>query len=586
MRYILWTVVFGILLGSSYYIGFLTKTKNDLLKMIPDEKHVASYTHKDFYLGLEQPNYQQKFSEKVYGGIVSHHLLTADDMGKFFAEFTDQSVSTIVMIGPNHFSIDEPRIAVSRQAYETPWGEVLPDLTVIDDLIKTGIMTHNENPFIYEHSISAVVPFVAHYLPDTKLVSIILRSESDPWQLDQLVEELLEILPKDSIVVASVDFSHHLNRLGSSFHDVASRSAIRSFDLERVLNLEIDSPPSIYTLLSYLELKRSGKMSLLNTNSTQYTGNEASEDVTSYLFSHFTTGDIEPESIATTLHFGDMMFDREVRTLLEKDGDPFEFIKGVEGNFMRGVDAIIGNLEGPITKHTPCQEKEVVFRFPVETARFLGHYLDGVTLANNHSQDCGDIGLKDTESALLAEDVFYINDDLRPHVVQIGDLSIAIISINGLGRRSEDFIKEKEKISELKLSHDQVVVHIHWGYEFASEPSEQQQQKARTLVDAGADVIIGHHPHVIQPVERYKDGLIFYSLGNFIFDQIQPGTQEGIGIGLIHSKGSIKAQIFPYHSKEMRPSLLPYTEAKEFCSSFLISLADSSQDVCSLQILL
>lgn len=576
---------FGILTCSIglFVVAYFVGTQNRSTPAV-ENKHVASYSHKDFYLGLEQPNYQQKTSKKIYGGIVSHHLLAAEDMGKFFAEFSDQNISTVVLIGPNHFSIGPSRVSISRQAYDTPWGTILPNLEIIDRLVDTKVVTNVEEPFVYEHSIAAVVPFMAHYLKEATLVPIVLKRGTNPVELNALVDELVRILPEDAIVVASVDFSHHLNRLGADFHDEASFSAIKSFDLERVFNLEIDSPPSIYALLKYLDSKGARQLSLRKTNSTMYTGNPASEDVTSYFFAHFMKGLPEPESITTTLHFGDMMFDREVRKILQSGSDTFEYIKGVEGNFLRGIDAIVANLEGPITNTADCQEKEVTFKFPPETARLLGRYIDGVSLANNHSGDCGVKGLEDTKHVLNEEDIFYLSEDTAPHIVQIGDLAVAIMGVSELGRRVEDFKTTVDAIKALKLKYDQVVVHIHWGYELATLPSEQQRQAAKTLIDAGADVIIGHHPHVIQPVERYKDGLIFYSLGNFIFDQTQPGTQVGLGVGLVHKKETIGAYTFPYKINDFKPRLLGYEETKEFCSNFWADHEDYVKDTCYVEI--
>ncbi|MBM5790029.1 CapA family protein, partial [Candidatus Parcubacteria bacterium] len=79
--------------------------------------------------------------------------------------------------------------------------------------------------------------------------------------------------------------------------------------------------------------------------------------------------------------------------------------------------------------------------------------------------------------------------------------------------------KIADAINSAKQTHDMVIVSMHWGEEYQPVPEQATVQLAHTLVDAGADVIFGHHPHVLQPVERYKDKLIFYSLGNFVFDQ-------------------------------------------------------------------
>ena len=82
---------------------------------------------------------------------------------------------------------------------------------------------------------------------------------------------------------------------------------------------------------------------------------------------------------------------------------------------------------------------------------------------------------------------------------------------------------------------------VHWGTEYRSIPDERQVDMARFMIDAGADIVIGHHPHVVQPVERYRQGIILYSLGNFVFDQhTRPGTREGVIARVIIEKGQLK----------------------------------------------
>jgi MEMO1 family protein len=570
MKYLGAFLILLVLFGGAYSVGVWHRPD-----VLSQPHHVASYAHKDFYLGLEQPAYTQNIVEKIYGGIISHHLLTAADMGKFFAELTDQNVGTVVIIGPNHFTIGQSNLAISRQAYDTPWGVVPPDLPVIDTLVAANVVAQEEEPFVYEHSIGAIVPFVAHHLPNAKLVPIVVQSGTNPVELDSLVSALLRTLPDDAVVIASVDFSHHLNRLGADFHDQASLSAIQSFDLERVLTLEIDSPGSMYTLLSYLAAKNATQMSLRHTNSTLYTGNPASEDVTSYLFAHVTKGAVTPRSVATTLHVGDVPFDQ--------NNDPFEFMKGVEGNFLRGVDAIIANLTGPLSTSTDCHNNENV-QIPTASARVLGRYIDGVNLASLYSKDCGKMNAEATTIQLKDQDIFYFGLDMSPHSIKVGDIDVAVIGIRERGLTSENFSAEVAAITALQEMYDQVVVHIDWDDNLNTEVTEQQRQLARQLVDAGADVLIGHQPQILPSMERYKDSLIFYSLGTFIPMSTEVGSEVGVGVGLVHMHDRLGAYIFPHQSDNQKPRLLSYDDTKEFCNQYVAELSANVRDVCYIEI--
>jgi poly-gamma-glutamate synthesis protein (capsule biosynthesis protein) len=102
---------------------------------------------------------------------------------------------------------------------------------------------------------------------------------------------------------------------------------------------------------------------------------------------------------------------------------------------------------------------------------------------------------------------------------------------------------------DLASSSDILVVNIHWGEEYKADPNNRQKEMAHLLIDAGVDVIIGHHPHVVQTVETYKNKPIFYSLGNFIFDQyFSPETQKGLAVEIIFTSKDIEYKTHFFHS--------------------------------------
>lgn len=361
-----WWLVFSILatlLVVVFWYSSLSKVSEetkalDSYTSVSTVLHTASYSQPTFYEGIEQPDYVDKIPEQIHGGIVSHHLLAKEEIAKFFAEFRSQTVETVVLIAPNHFSIGDAPVISSEDGFTTPYGDVAVNQDVIQKLAHKKVVAVDETPFAYEHSVGALTPYIAYNFPGAKIVPLLLRRNTSREQLDDLLSEMQPLLPDHTIVIASVDFSHHLNRIATEFHDVASVSAIKDFDFDRVFKLEIDSPPSIYLLLQYLDRIGAKSMKHKNMNSTDFTGNVATNDATSYVFAHFINGDRDVEGTkATSLHFGDMMFGREIESMIERGDDPFEYIKGTEGNFMKGVDVTIGNLEGVLSTSTNCRNR-------------------------------------------------------------------------------------------------------------------------------------------------------------------------------------------------------------------------------------
>lgn len=546
-----------------------------------DNYHAAFYQDKKFYGGLEDLKSDRIIKERVYGGIVSHHMLAAAEIAKFFVNLKEQNPKTVVILGPNHYGLSS-NFFISKYPFKTPWGVLEPDLDTINALIEKGYVENREKPFEIEHSISSLVGFVKYVFSDAKIVPIILSNRIPKEQLDKLVEELDQVLPSDALVISSVDFSHHLNRIASDFHDEKSISAISSFNLENIYNLEIDSPASIYTLLKYLEKRGAQRMEYTSTNAAELLGEYGLEDVTSYLFAYFMRGAVQKDESISLLSFGDSIFDRDIRRVINKSIDPFEHIKGVEGNFLKGVDFINVNLEGPITDRSDCLNKTISFKFDPQTAGLLfENNINVVNLANNHIFDCRKQGIEDTRRFLDDYGIGYfggMNLEDSYNVKEVNGRKVAFIGIDYILRpiKLDLFLSLIEK---MKADNDYVIVNIHWGYEYNTFPSKTQKEVAYSLIDNGADLIIGHHPHVIQPVEIYKGKAIFYSLGNFIFDQNTKETNEGIGIGVVLKSDEYTFYIFPYRIVNRQPTLLPYNETAVFCRDFLENI--DIKDICS-----
>ena len=184
-------------------------------------------------------------------------------------------------------------------------------------------------------------------------------------------------------------------------------------------------------------------------------------------------------------------------------------------NYFEEDDFTIVNLEGPLTETGTAAQKTFAFKGPTAYTQILtGSSVEAVTLANNHSEDYGTEGYKNTAKALDDAGVNYVEKNDTTLLVTESGLKI------GLYAASFEFSKSDmtSDINKLRKDGAEIVIcAFHWGTEGAYRPNNTQEYFGKAAIDAGADIVYGGHPHVLQKVEEYKDGYIFYSLGNFSF---------------------------------------------------------------------
>lgn len=292
----------------------------------------------------------------------------------------------------------------------------------------------------------------------------------------------------------------------------------------------------------------------------------------------FVSEEVPKPTTVSILSFGDVMFDRGVRNIMEnRSRDPFEYIK-TDLDILKKFDVVSVNLEGPIVEmdRSLCQKKIYNFQFGSSTPEILKTVgINMVNIANNHNYDCLKIGFESTKSYLQKSGMDYMGDtDLEKSFV-IKIISGKKVAFVGMDETVQivPIVSFYPLIKRLDLENDYVVVNIHWGTEYALIESEAQIKIAQNLVDNGADVIFGHHPHVIQPVRVYKGKAIFYSLGNFVFDQNFGDTTTGLGAGVEFDGDKSKFTVFPFNIKTFAPDFMEGNEKDEFCQKYLTSFS-------------
>ena len=253
-------------------------------------KHYAAQSLASFYISLEKPSLTQPEKAKVYGAIVSHHFFAEREITDLFFRLRGQKISTIVIIGPNHFNAGNGPVLVSKKDYSTPWGDLKTDTQLAKRLVESGLAQNEEQPFEKEHSISTLVGFIKYIFPDVKILPIIIKRQADLASAERVGEWLAKELPADALVLVSADFSHHFDLPVTELHDAQSLPVLEKLDIVQTKNIQVDSPQSLAALFKYLQSRQAEAFRYFNTNSARLGNNLDSTDVTSYFFGYYIQG--------------------------------------------------------------------------------------------------------------------------------------------------------------------------------------------------------------------------------------------------------------------------------------------------------
>ena len=255
-----------------------------------------------------------------------------------------------------------------------------------------------------------------------------------------------------------------------------------------------------------------------STDNTDDTSKDSQEETT--------TPEPTAESVSITVSMvGDCTLGTDVNFDQSTSFDAFYQMKNDPGYFFQNVkdiftadDLTVANMEGTLTTSNDRQQKTFAFKGdPSYTEILTQGGVEATNLANNHSHDYGDQSYEDTIQYLEAAGITTFGYD-RTAVMDVKGIKVGLIGIyelkDGLGRQQQVI----DTIQEVKDQGAQVIiVSFHWGTEKSNVPDDIQKTLAHLAVDQGADLVVGHHPHVLQGIEKYQGKNIVYSLGNFCF---------------------------------------------------------------------
>lgn len=279
--------------------------------------------------------------------------------------------------------------------------------------------------------------------------------------------------------------------------------------------------------------------------------------------------EVKKEKLVKMILVGDIMLDRGVQYMVENQGNgdyDFPFLK--ISDYLQEADVLFGNLESVISDKGVRVGSVYSFRAEPEAINgLISVGFDVVSVANNHIFDYGQEAMEDSFLRLKAAGIDYVGGGFNeeeaysPVVKEVNGIKIAFLAYTNLSSPHWAVDKEKSgiawlekdtmenEIKKAKNKADIVVVSFHYGDEYALEPNVFQTEISKAAIVAGADLVLGHHPHVVQPVEKYGSGYIAYSLGNFVFDQsFSEETLKGLLLKVITRDGKIK-ELIPVNIK-------------------------------------
>jgi poly-gamma-glutamate synthesis protein (capsule biosynthesis protein) len=265
---------------------------------------------------------------------------------------------------------------------------------------------------------------------------------------------------------------------------------------------------------------------------------------------------------------GDLMLDRTIGAKLS-DGDsafPFQEV----APYLIGPDVVVGNFESALGEGGEAEDKNYTFKAPIEAVEALQLAgFDVVSLANNHALDFGGESLLEAIGQLEAVGITAVGAGSSDHTarsakiverqgMKLAFLAYADVPVEGNGFDTRSWIATSESagiawakpediqedVAQARQVADHVIVLLHSGYEFVPQPNELQVQAAHAAIDAGAALVFGHHAHVLQPIEFYREGVIAYGLGNFAFEDAGPPESMILNVW-IDSSGIRQIEVLP-----------------------------------------
>lgn len=521
---------------------------------------ILHLTHEDFLTSIENPRHYE-ICGFIVAGVVPHHVTAAAMISGFFSAasaFADY-YDMVVILAPNHEG-DYANVILSERDWDIGEG-VFTHRGFVDDLMREHAINASISHAHMEgdHSAGILIPYIYHYLPGTPVAPILL---SRALSLDEIVnlyrwlENWIAASDKNVLLVASIDFSHFLTPSEAALRDVATKQAIHERDFQRLhamCDYYLDSPAAMIVFLKYLDGLGVPVEIIDHGCAADFLG-PGLDETTSYII---ITG-ARPSRVRLTFT-GDLML-HEPQTTVDFN-HTFSRVRG----HLQSADLTIGNLEtvfGGFFSDFPLFSAPDEFGYALRDAGF-----DLLATANNHSLDQGVEGLLRNldflESIGIGTFGTYRSREERDTVLirEVGGIRFAFLAYT-FGTNNQpipagrDYLVNlihadliRADIARARDLADFVIIMPHMGFEYEITVRQEIQDWAMLMLEAGADIVVAGHPHVVQTMGFVqildengdtRRGFVAYCLGNFVSSQREIPTETGVMLNLyFETRGGI-----------------------------------------------
>lgn len=278
---IIWPIVAGLLFGISLGV-WQNRLDNQ-------QVHTAYFINQTDYFDAAYLAAKPiiSSSQPILGAVVNHHLLAASLIARVFNQVATDQPTTVIILSPNHFDAGSGKFITGQDDWQVPYGRVSADVGLIKKLNKAKLVTIDDQPFDKEHGVGNLVAFVKHSLPRAKIVPIIFRNNLAATEVADWTNQIIHLLPNNSLIIASLDMSHYTPEAIAAEQDARTLATIQTMDSALAWQQKLDSPAVLSAWLELMKLRSATKFTLLDRSSSTLISGAAPGDNTSYITGFF-----------------------------------------------------------------------------------------------------------------------------------------------------------------------------------------------------------------------------------------------------------------------------------------------------------
>jgi poly-gamma-glutamate synthesis protein (capsule biosynthesis protein) len=453
----------------------------------------------------------------------------------------------IIFLGPNHRGRGTIPIAATLLPWKTPFGTLRPYRATIAQMVSAEVVAINDDAFFMEHSIGALLPFIKRIFPSASVIPLVLLANAPPEACDRLSDWLAQHLDNETLLLASLDFSHYQTAAIAAREDSVTLPILRALAFEQARSAYVDSRATLRVLLRTLKLIGADEGEIAHHTNSGLVSGQLLEPCTSYINmiwrrptgNHHEEARLEKSARLTVLIGGDILLHPSIaRHAYSRATRQYQFenLFSEISPFLKQADIALANLEGTFAD----AEMGISFfprhNYPDELAVALRNAgFTAISLANNHAGDTGCAGLQRTCDVLSANRLAPVglSSPTRISFSQIRNLRYKILAYTyGVNFSSElddceirpaviDVAAIENDIKHSRQAGAQIIiVFLHAGVEYQVEVEPELKALAHHLAAAGADAVVCAHPHAVRHWEWIQAGsrrvFVHYSLGNLL----------------------------------------------------------------------